>query len=190
MGSIAPFPFRLTGGEQAVVRSATSDDAAGILALAREVIAESRFSITQPEEFLQTVEQQRDWISRHTNAPGQLVLLAETGGQPVGLLELENGQRKRIAHRGTLTVCVAAAHRRQGVATALLEALFRWAEEHPLIEKLALATLANNEPAIRLFQKLGFQEEGRRPREVKFGPDKYVDDVLMYRWVNAQSPPA
>jgi RimJ/RimL family protein N-acetyltransferase len=189
MGSIAPFPFRFGGSRQAVVRSATSDDAPGILALARDVIAEGRFSITQPEEFRQTVEQERDWISRHTNAPGQLVLVAETGGEIVGLLELENGQRERIAHRGTLTLSVAAAHRRRGVATALLQALFQWAEEHPLIEKLALATLANNEPALRLFEKLGFQEEGRRPREVKFGPNEYVDDVLMYRWVNAQVPP-
>jgi ribosomal protein S18 acetylase RimI-like enzyme len=41
----------------------------------------------------------------------------------------------------------------------LLQALVEWAEANPLIEKLRLAVLANNETAIGLYRKLGFVEE-------------------------------
>jgi RimJ/RimL family protein N-acetyltransferase len=65
----------------------------------------------------------------------------------------------------------------------LLQTLIDWAEANPLIEKIGLAVFANNEAAIRLYRKLGFMEEGRRPREMKLGPGQYVDDVLMCRLV-------
>jgi len=40
-----------------------------------------------------------------------------------------------------------------------------------------------NQPAIALRKKLGFLEEGRRIREIKIAGEKYVDDLLMYRFV-------
>jgi RimJ/RimL family protein N-acetyltransferase len=70
-----------------------------------------------------------------------------------------------------------------GMGTLLLQALIDWAEAHPAIEKLSLAVLATNTAAIGLYRRFGFIEEGRRPREVKLGPDEYVNDVLMYRFV-------
>jgi RimJ/RimL family protein N-acetyltransferase len=59
-------------------------------------------------------------------------------------------------------------------------------KEHPLkTGETGLAVFATNARAIGLYRKLGFVEEGRRPREVKFGADQYVDDILMYRFVKA-----
>jgi ribosomal protein S18 acetylase RimI-like enzyme len=37
--------------------------------------------------------------------------------------------------------------------------------------------------AMGLYRKLGFVEEGRRPRELKLGPEHYIDEILMYRFV-------
>jgi RimJ/RimL family protein N-acetyltransferase len=64
-----------------------------------------------------------------------------------------------------------------------MQTLIEWAEAHPGIEKLTLGVFATNTRAIALYRKLGFAEEGRQPREVKFGPDDYVDLLLMYRFV-------
>lgn len=49
------------------------------------------------------------------------------------------------------------------------------------VEKIGLAVSADNEGAIRLYKRLGFAEEGRRPREMKLGPGQYMDDIL--RWL-------
>jgi RimJ/RimL family protein N-acetyltransferase len=65
----------------------------------------------------------------------------------------------------------------------MLTALIGWAEASPLIEKIGLSVFATNVDAIRLYQKLGFAEEGRQPREFKIGPGEYADGVLMCRFV-------
>ena len=69
------------------------------------------------------------------------------------------------------------------MGTSLLQAALDWAESSPLVEKVCLEVFAINEPAIRLYKKLGFIEEGRRARDIKRGPDDYVDTVMMYRFV-------
>jgi RimJ/RimL family protein N-acetyltransferase len=65
---------------------------------------------------------------------------------------------------------VAAAWREQGVGRLLLQALPAWATEHPQIEKVGLRALASNERAVRLYTRVGFVEEGRRPKTIKLGP--------------------
>ena len=66
----------------------------------------------------------------------------------------------------------------------MLRCFIEWAEASPLIEKIGLGVFATNEPAIALYRKSGFVEEGRQPREVKVGSE-YVDVILMYRFVTA-----
>ena len=73
--------------------------------------------------------------------------------------------------------------RNDGIGALLIQALLGWAEIHPTLEKVGLAVFATNLRAIFLYKKLGFLEEGRRHKEIKFGPNEYVDDILMYKLV-------
>ena len=92
-----------------------------------------------------------------------------------------------MSHVATLHMSVAEEWRSRGVGTILLQSAIDWAKSHPAIEKLGLAVFSSNTRAIGLYRKLGFAQEGCRPREVKFGPDRYVDDILMYRFVKGAS---
>ena len=94
-----------------------------------------------------------------------------------------NNARKRLEHNGMLGISVRREFRGRGVGEALLSALLDWARANPLIEKVSLAVFADNAPAIALYRKLGFKEEGRREREIKFGEGQYKDDLLMAVWV-------
>jgi RimJ/RimL family protein N-acetyltransferase len=79
------------------------------------------------------------------------------------------------------------------VGTALLETLLVWATTETLIEKVCLEVFTTNAGAIRLYRKLGFVEEGLRPKDIKFGPDRYVDtlgDVQVRRIANLAPSPA
>jgi len=150
----------------------------------KSVLIERQFTITEPGEFDLTEDQEREWIKKHLDSPTSVVLVAEVEGRIVGLLDCECGHRRRLAHRAKLGLTVKKEHRGRGVGSALMQALVDWAEGHATITKLGLAVLATNTAAIGLYRKYGFVEEGRRPREVKIGPDQYVDDILMYRFVD------
>jgi ribosomal protein S18 acetylase RimI-like enzyme len=47
------------------------------------------------------------------------------------------------------------------------------------VEQVHLGVAATNEPAVRLYQSMGFVEYGREPRAIKL-PDRYVDEFLMW----------
>jgi RimJ/RimL family protein N-acetyltransferase len=189
MGKIPPHDVRLKTGEIITVRSAVPDDATDLLTLGRAIIAEGEFSVTTPEEYTFTDEQEREWIRRYIDDSGKLVIAAEESGRIIGVLFLESGSRKRLAHVATLHMSVAKEWRSRGVGTVLLQSAIDWAQSHPVIEKLGLAVFSSNSRAIGLYRKLEFVEEGRRPREIKFGPDHYVDDVLMCRFVKTPFAP-
>lgn len=183
MGRMAPRHFWTKDGLPLRVRTACEEDALGTLEVARSVVREALYSVTTADEFHVDEEEERAWIARHAEDPDRLLLVAEVGGQVVGLLGLECGARYRLRHRATLHLAVAQAWRGRGVGTALMGCALDWARAHPRIEKVSLAVLADNERAIALYRRFGFQEEGRRPREVRRGPGDYVDDILMYRFV-------
>ena len=67
---------------------------------------------------------------------------------------------------------------------ALLTTLLEWARGNPLIEKVTLAVFSTNVPALQLYKKVGFKEEGRRLREYQLSKGTYIDDILMYNFIN------
>jgi len=183
MSSIFPRTITTKSSQPVTIRSAQFEDAARLIAYGHTVFPESPHFLIEPDEFNFTEEQERQWIQEHFDGPGNLVILAEIPDEVIGCLSFENGPRRRIAHRGSLGVSVRQVWRGQGIGTALLIALIGWAEANPLIEKIGLSVFAANVDAIRLYQRLGFVEEGRQPREFKIGPGKYTDGVLMCRFV-------
>lgn len=185
MGQITPQSFTLKCGEQGVIRSAVDGDAALLLEYARENLRDGTGSVTTLDEFTLTVEDERKFLIEHAQKPGWLALLAEVNGQVVGFNGFRNNARTRLAHNGMLGISVRRDFRGRGVGEALLSTLIAWARENPIIDKVSLAVFADNVPAIALYKKLGFKEEGRRVREIKFGPGEYKDDLLMAIWAKS-----
>ncbi len=183
MSSITAKTIASKTGDVFTVRSAVPDDAIRLLTYIRSVAAETSFFIMQADEFDYTEDQERQWIQDHSDDPGKLLLVAEISGEIIGSLSFENGQYKRIAHRGILGISVARQWRSKGIGKALLGILIEWAEANPLIEILRLSVFANNQKAIGFYRKLGFIEEGQRVKELKLGSNEHVDDILMYRFV-------
>ncbi len=178
-----PQELQLDDGRIVVLRQSQPADAAALLRYRESLREEPHRTLTSPGEDDMTVEVERQRLAAAADSPGMLALLAEADGSVVGEMFFRNGNRRRIAHRGAFYLSVAAGWRRRGVGTALLQTLIEWAEANPLIEKLNLAVLANNQVAIRLYRRWGFRTQGRRPKEIKFADGRYVDDLLLYRFV-------
>jgi RimJ/RimL family protein N-acetyltransferase len=182
MASIQSKTFTDRTGQELLIRTAQPDEAGALLAYIRPVAEETEFFVIEPDEFPATVDEERTWIQDHLDHPGRIILLAEADGAIIGSVTFEAGNFRRVCHRGNLGLAVVREWRERGVGTALLRTLLEWAESNPAIEKVCLDVFAINEPAIRLYKKLGFIEEGRRARDIKRGPDDYVDTVMMCRF--------
>ncbi|MHC4464030.1 MAG: GNAT family N-acetyltransferase [Planctomycetota bacterium] len=183
MGQIKPKEYELKTGEKLTVRAAVPDDAPALIEQAHIILTEDLYNITTFEEFEMTVEKEREWIQEHIDHPARIVLVAELAGSIAGGLGFENSSRKRLEHHGILHMGVHPQFRDKGVGTALVQSLIDWAKQNPIVEKLCLIVFATNEPAIRLYKKMGFLEEGRRLRHVTIADGEYVDAILMARFV-------
>ncbi len=86
-------------------------------------------------------------------------LVAEEQGEVVGYV----GSQSILDGADMMNLAVAPAFRRQGIGEALVNALIAHLRQKGIIA-LLLEVRASNDPAIALYQSLGFEQVGRRPR--------------------------
>ncbi|WP_102272173.1 GNAT family N-acetyltransferase [Cytobacillus massiliigabonensis] len=165
------------------IRIGNTSDAETLLELEREVLSESEFMVSVIEEFDESTEQLKSWIQKILENQRDTLFVAEIKGKVVGLIVFRSKNTKRLSHTGSFTAMVKKEYRNQGIGKLLIKELLDWAEQNPLIEKVSLGVLSTNQRAIELYKSMGFVEEGRKIKEVKFNEDLYVDDILMYKLV-------
>lgn len=169
----------LKNGEEISIRSAEEKDAQDLLRLTKSVFAEEIYQLTASDEFNTSPENERVWIRQHRDEPLHIALVAAVNHQIVGLLDFSNGHRRRIAHTGEFGMSVAKNFRQRGVGTFLLQGLIQWARSTGQIEKINLSVHGDNQGALGLYKKLGFQVEGVRKKELKYSSERYVDSIQM-----------
>ncbi|HYN18598.1 MAG TPA: GNAT family N-acetyltransferase [Actinomycetes bacterium] len=153
------------------VRVARPDDLDGLLDLLVAVAGEARWIGTEAPVDL---ERRRQRLAADIEGDDAVMLVAEAGGQLVGQLGLHLA-RYGVADLGML---VAAGWRGRGVGAALLEAgieLARTAGAH----KIALQVWPHNTAAIALYERFGFQREGRLRRHYRRRSGELWDAVIM-----------
>jgi ribosomal protein S18 acetylase RimI-like enzyme len=116
-------------------------------------------------------------------SPPEAHLVAEMDGELAGYLRMKPASRlPENAHVVTISgLAVAPQARRAGVAAALLDAAAQEARARGAT-KLNLRVLGTNHAAMRLYEKHGFEREGVQRQEFLID-GRYVDDVLMARWI-------
>lgn len=106
-------------------------------------------------------------------------ILVARAHQPVGVVCLQTVGPAADLQR----LVVAATARRQGVGSALVRAGVA-AARHRGAQTMMLEVHYDNEPAIALYQKLGFEQ--RAAREDYYGPGQHALILKMY---DLQGPP-
>jgi putative acetyltransferase len=81
---------------------------------------------------------------------------------------------------GGLTVAVHPERQGRGIGSALFQALIAEARAmQPSILRIELAAGAGNPGAVRLYERLGFQHEGRQVARGRLPDGRFEDDILM-----------
>jgi RimJ/RimL family protein N-acetyltransferase len=159
-----------------VIRRATPADAAALVELGRAVSSEPEAWLITEGDW-RTASDERRYLRAVRRSPNAAVFVAEAPEGIVGRLSLARDAHPASPHVADLGLMVAAGHRRRGIGTALLERAVEWAREVG-VDKLELHVFPHNEPAIRLYERFGFEREGLRRDHYRRGAE-LVDAVLM-----------
>jgi putative acetyltransferase len=129
---------------------------------------------------------EEQWRQRlvETSAPGKtdLPLVAELQGEVVGSAGLHPvGPHIRRRHAWVLGISVLPSAQRQGVGTALMQALCDYADNWVGALRLELGVYTDNTPALALYRKFNFAIEGTQ-KAYALRDGQYVDSHLMARF--------
>jgi putative acetyltransferase len=163
------------------IRQARGDDAPALAEAERAIAKVPGRLASLPEEIHD--DSVRKMISDLVDHGRGAYLVASLGGAIVGHGLLEPLPLAVTAHVVRLTLAVHEGHQGQGIGRALMSELLDWARASPRVEKVELQVRSSNERAVRLYQSLGFVEEGRKTKRLKLVSGEYIDDIYMALWV-------
>jgi ribosomal protein S18 acetylase RimI-like enzyme len=164
-----------------IIREAQEADAEQLLAHVQRLLHEpERTSPLAPNEYTLTVEQERQVLTDFARTLNALFLVAEINGMLVGELNCKGGSRQALRHAVTLGMSVHQEWRNCGIGSRLLAEAITWAEQSSIVNRIELFVYAHNQAAIHLYEKFGFEVEGRRRRAI-YQDGIYLDDLIMAR---------
>ena len=103
-------------------------------------------------------------------------VVAVDGSIVIGWCDILPNDLEGFTHVGRLGMGLRKPYRGRGIGNQLIMECIRLAKNHGL-EKVELEVFSDNLPAIRLYLKQGFIEEGRRIRARKL--DGHYQDVIL-----------
>lgn len=163
---------------EVTIRQAQAEDAEALTEFWNKLILEDGFMNARKPT---TTEKFKENLIKNIESAkkgGYIYLLAEVNDNLVGKVKISrNGGR--MDHVGVLSISVDKGSRVNGIGKKLMEAAL--AEAKKLDWKIVkLAVMANNEPAIKLYEKFGFKQFGYLPKGIQKGGE-YIDLIEMYK---------
>lgn len=161
------------------IRQLSEDDADAYRAIRLEAL------VNHPEAFLSSAEsfsQKSDADIRETLKALTIFGAVLPDGSLGGINAFLGNEGSKDRHRGwMIQVYVKPEHRGTGMSRALVEHLLDYAKDRVI--QVHLGVWSENEPAIRLYKKLGFETYGTEPRYL-FVNGRYLDEHLMVRFLD------
>lgn len=169
----------LKNGKECILRSPAPEDAEALLSYLRQTSAETDFISRYPEEVTMTIREEEEFLAKYMADPKCMIILALIDGEiaaSAGLSCVMNMQK--YSHRAIFGVSVQKRYWNLGIGTILITELIEAAEKAGY-EQLELEVVCENEQAVRLYRKLGFEIYGTRERSFKYKDGTYSSDYLM-----------
>ena len=136
------------------IRTADPSDAEAMLKCYTAPLA-ARNTLQIPYRSLESVREQLT-----KSGAGDHLLVAEIEGEVVGVIGLHTSSRPRVNHKAEVGMMVHDDWQGKGVGAALMRAVIELADKWLNLTRIELTVFTDNESAIALYRKFGFEIEG------------------------------
>lgn len=171
--------IKLRDGRECILRNGEEHDGPAVLANFILTHEQTDYLLSYPDESTVTPEQESRFLQEKTDSENEIEILAEIDGVVAGLAGIGAvGSREKLRHRAELGISIDRQYWNLGIGTALMTACIDCARNAGY-EQIELSAVAENETALRMYKKAGFQEFGRNPRGFKSRFAGYQELVYM-----------
>ena len=169
----------LNGGEELLVRNAVASDARALRETTQLTHAETDYLLSYPDEQSSDDEQEARSLEETECSSNEVELVAISDGQIVGSAGVSAVRsRRKVAHRARFGISILKEYWGMGIGRVLMEASIDCARKAGFTQ-LELEVVADNERAVSLYRRAGFEEYGRNPRGYKSASAGYQELVYM-----------
>lgn len=146
--------------DKVVYRKPVLEDAEEIVAFYNRVGGETTYLSFTEDEYPLDVEAQKANIISTEQQPNSVMLLAVVDDQIIGIGTITSGNKIKARHCGELGIVVTENYQGQGIGSELIRQLLEWSKSNGVTTKVQLDTRTDNQMAVELYKKFGFQIEG------------------------------
>ncbi len=143
-----------------IIRNAIASDAENILAYCKAVGAESDNLTFGAEGVPMTPEKERAYLESILHSKRQLYLVAVDNEKIVGTAVFSSFTKARLSHRAEISISVRKTLWGNHIGTRFMEQIIDFAKNTAKTEIISLEVRSDNERAIALYKKFGFQKVG------------------------------
>lgn len=160
------------------IRRAAASDAENILEYCKAVGAESDNLTFGAEGVYVTPEKEREYLESIRHSDRQLYLVAVDNGEIVGTAVLSSFTKARLSHRAEISISVRRSLWGKHIGTRLMERIIDFAKNTAGTEIISLEVRSDNERAIALYKRFGFEKVGTFDGYMKINGEDVSCDIM------------
>ena len=173
--------FVFPTGEKAVIRSAVAQDAEAVVQHRLITAQETYFMARYPEECNYDIGQMKQGFANLANSKRDFLVTAFVGDKVVGDLGLTQLRSNlKYLHRAYMGISVRQEYSGYGLGSLMVDIAVKQAKENGF-EQIELGVFSDNNKAIHLYEKFGFEKYGIQPRAFKLKDGTYRDEIIMVK---------
>lgn len=182
---ISPVTTQLRTGETVELRSPGATEAGAVLDYIRALTREAHRNLNHPTEYFEamSLESEAAFLQSNVAHPKNFFIAAFLDREVVGTTNIAVDPGSFSGHCAELGLGVLASQRSKGLGRLLLQTLITTARDNG-VWNLRLRVRTFNEPAIALYESLGFRRVGVLHHVAKL-EDGYADECVY----QLESPP-
>ena len=178
-----PAAVMLKNGEYVIIRRAQTGDEDAYACVANACYRETRFLSRSADDEPLAARSLLGFIEDMASSEKEVLLVAVYEGRIVGFGQITAClNRVKMKHKCALDISILKDFWHLGIGTALMSSLIGFAEVAGY-EQINLSVASDNERAISLYEKLGFEVTGREVHAMKHADGDYSDFVFMTRFI-------
>lgn len=142
-----------------IIREADIEDAENVIEYIKIVSDETDFLISDSSERNFTVRKEKEFLQNIQSSILEKIFLFEIENKIVGMCSIEGINKIRIKHRVDMAITVLKNYWGNKIGEKLIDYAIDYCKSNS-IKKIELTVRIDNERALKLYKKFGFEIEG------------------------------
>lgn len=169
----------LKDGTKCILRSPNEKDAKDMIEYLKITSEETHFMVRYPEEIEITLEEEIEYIKGIESSDRDIMIAVFINNEFAGNASLNCVRNHiKLKHRSVFGISIKEKYWNNSIGSILIKEIIEVAKKIGY-EQIELGVFSDNEKAIRLYRKNGFEIWGKNKNAFKLKDGSYCDEIIM-----------